>query len=45
MNPTRFVPLSVRQGNRRKKFSWRVLGRREALALRLAPWLDFRRSK
>lgn len=33
------VPLSVREGNRRKKFGWWLEGRREALAVRLAPWL------
>lgn len=34
-----YVPLSVRHGNRRKRFGWRIQIRREALALRLAPWL------
>lgn len=34
-----YIPLSVREGNCRKRFAWHVKGRREALALRLAPWL------
>jgi hypothetical protein len=35
-----FVPLSVRHGSRSLKFFWWWAGRREALALRLAPWLQ-----
>lgn len=35
----RHVPLSVRTGNRRKRFAWWRSTQRENLALRLAPWL------
>lgn len=34
-----YVPLSVREGGWRKRFGWRVKGWRQAVALRLAPWL------
>jgi len=40
-----FVPLSVRCGNRRKRFAWRVKGWRQSAALRLAPWLGGRTYK
>jgi hypothetical protein len=34
-----YVPLSVRCGGRGVKLGWWAKGRRQALALRLAPWL------
>jgi hypothetical protein len=34
-----FVPLSVRHGNRRRRLAWWWSGRRESVALWLAPWL------
>lgn len=34
-----YVPLSVRHGSRRKRLAWWWLGRRETLALWIAPWL------
>jgi hypothetical protein len=37
--PDDWTPLSVRDGNGRKRIAWWVKGRREALALKLAPWL------
>lgn len=33
------VPLSVRNGGRRKRINWWIKGKRQQLALRLAPWL------
>ena len=38
--PFRYVPLSVREGGRRKRFGWWVRGARHRAALKLAPWLD-----
>ncbi len=34
-----YVPLSVRYGGSREKLGWWLSGRREWLALKLAPWL------
>lgn len=41
MNAARWEPLTVREAPRlsRKRFAWWLNGRREALALKLAPWL------
>lgn len=39
MRREEYVPLSVRHGSRWRKLTWRVKGWREAVALRLAPWL------
>lgn len=36
---TGYVPLHVREGGRRDRFAWWVGGRRERLAVRIAPWL------
>lgn len=35
-----WVPLSVRHGSRRRRATWTIKGWREALARRLAPWVD-----
>lgn len=35
-----YVPLSVREGSRRKKLGWFVRGQRERAAVWLAPWLS-----
>ena len=42
-----FVPLSVRHGGPRVRLGWWLKGRREAIALRLAPWLasDLRHAR
>lgn len=40
-----YVPLSVRHGNRRKKLGWWFSSRREAVALKLAPWLGGYRAE
>ncbi len=37
-----WTPLSVRHGNRRARARWRLRGARNALALRIAPWLDIK---
>lgn len=37
-----FVPLSIREGSRRKRVRWGWLCVREWIALRIAPWLDVR---
>jgi len=34
-----WTPLSVREGNWRRKLRWRTGGWRHRLALRIAPWL------
>jgi hypothetical protein len=39
MSKEEFRPLSVRHGSITRLFGWWVLGMRESLALRLAPWL------
>jgi hypothetical protein len=39
METESYVPLSVRYGGRRKKIGWWLKGRRQAVALWLAPWL------
>jgi hypothetical protein len=38
----RYIPLSVRYGGPRKRFGWWLKGRRQAVALWLAPWLRSR---
>lgn len=37
--PGEYVPMSVRHGSRRKRVGWMIASWREAVALRLAPWL------
>jgi hypothetical protein len=39
------VPLSVRTGNRRKRFNWWLQTQRERVAFLLAPWLRCRSRK
>lgn len=40
-----YTPPSVRYGNRRAKLNWWLSSFREAIALRLAPWLNPRRPE
>lgn len=42
---TGYVPPSVRYGGRRAKLDWWFKGRREAVAIWLAPWLSPRRPE
>lgn len=39
MSDEKWVPLSVREGGRRKRLAWWISGRREDLAFWLAPWI------